>query len=187
MRNFLLISAMASCLLLAGCRHKTEAVTPSVQAPLPPEEPEQTQAEAPAPELKLPKPEPEPAPPQPTPPPEPTKHHKVKPSPATPAEPAQTAPAPAANQQTASVPSTGGASAIGQLSEGGAAASSDLRNQTVDLIASVEHRLKGISRPLTGPEQRTASQVRKFLQQASDALRNQDVDAAHTLATKANV
>lgn len=173
--------------MLAGCRHKTEAVVPSVQAPLPPEEPAQTQAQAPPPVIKQPAPAPAPQPAQ-EPAPEPPKKHRTKPSPSTPAEPAQTAaaPVPPAQQQTASIPSSG-ASAIGQLSEGGPAASNDLRNQTVDLISSVQRRLKEISRPLSGQEQRTAFQVRKFLQQANDALRNQDVDAAHTLATKANV
>ena len=187
MRNVLIISMMVGCLVLAGCRHNKQAVTPAVQAPLP-EETEPPQAAAPPPELKLPTPAPTPPPVQATTTPEPPRHHKVKPSPATPAESAPAAGAPAPQQQTASVPApAGGASAIGQLSEGGPAASNDLRNQTVDMISSVERRLKEISRPLTGQEQRTAGQVRKFLQQANDALRNQDVDAAHTLATKANV
>jgi hemerythrin-like domain-containing protein len=47
--------------------------------------------------------------------------------------------------------------------------------------------LKGITRSLSPQEHKTASQVSNFLQQARDALRNQDVDAAHTLATKAKL
>ncbi len=47
--------------------------------------------------------------------------------------------------------------------------------------------MRDIGRPLSAQEQKTAAQVRKFLQQSRDALHSQDVDAAHTLATKAKL
>jgi outer membrane biosynthesis protein TonB len=182
MRYGLTISALASLLLLGGCNHKKPVAAPPPQAQAPVVKPLPPPAQ-PQPALKLPKPPPPTLVPE-TKPAEPVHHHKLKPSPTT---PDTTPPVVPPTQQTASIPAPASASAIGQLSEGGSSASGDVRNQTVDLIASVEHKLKGISRPLSAPEQKTAAQVRKFLQEASDALHSQDVDAAHTLATKADV
>jgi hypothetical protein len=75
-------------------------------------------------------------------------------------------------------------SAIGQLSSGDP---SDLRQQTIDSIAATEHGLSGITRALTGSEQKTAMHIREFLKQAREALASGDVDGAHTLAAKAKV
>jgi hypothetical protein len=75
-------------------------------------------------------------------------------------------------------------SAIGQLSPGG---SSDLRQQTVDSIATTEHGLQDINRSLNDQEQKTVAQIREFLKQAHVALTSGDVDGAHTLAVKAKV
>ena len=75
-------------------------------------------------------------------------------------------------------------SAIGQLSPGDP---SDLRQQTVESIASTEHGLKEINRQLSDPEQKTVAQIREFLKQARTALTSGDVDGAHTLAVKAKV
>jgi len=75
-------------------------------------------------------------------------------------------------------------SAIGQLSPGG---SSDLRQQTVESIATTEHGLQDINRQLNDQEQKTVAQVREFLKQARVALTSGDVDGAHTLAVKAKV
>jgi hypothetical protein len=77
-----------------------------------------------------------------------------------------------------------GVSAIGQLSSG---EPSDLRQQTADSIAAIEHSLNGIGSGLSEPEQKTAAQIREYLKQAREALASGDVDGAHTLAAKAKV
>jgi outer membrane biosynthesis protein TonB len=75
-------------------------------------------------------------------------------------------------------------SAIGQLSPGDP---SDLRAETTESIASTEHGLKDINRPLNDQEQKTVAQIKEFLKQARTALTSGDVDGAHTLAVKAKV
>jgi hypothetical protein len=75
-------------------------------------------------------------------------------------------------------------SAIGQLSTGGP---SDLLHAVQDSIASTERGLNNIGRSLNDQEQKTAAQIREFLKQAKDALNNNDVDGAKTLASKAKV
>ena len=91
-------------------------------------------------------------------------------------------------QQAADTPpepaETPGVSAIGQLSSGEPA---DLRLETSDWIAATERRLNGLSRTLSGQEQKTATQIREYLKQAREALISGDVDGAHTLAAKAKV
>jgi len=77
-----------------------------------------------------------------------------------------------------------GVSAIGQLSSGDPG---DSRRQTENSLASTEHGLKSITRPLNDQEQRTAAHIREFLKQARQALASGDVDGAHTLAAKARV
>ena len=75
-------------------------------------------------------------------------------------------------------------SAIGQLSAGDPP---DLRIQTEESLASTEHGLKDINRPLNEQEKKTVSQIREFLKQAHTALTSGDIDGAHTLAVKAKV
>ncbi len=75
-------------------------------------------------------------------------------------------------------------SAIGQLSSG---EPSDLREQTENSLAATEHGLNSINRSLSGPEKKTAAQIREFLKQARVALASGDVDGASTLAEKAKV
>jgi hypothetical protein len=59
------------------------------------------------------------------------------------------------------------------------------RHQTEDSIATIEHGLNGINRPLNDAEQKTAGQIREFLKQAKAALATGDTDGAHTLTEKA--
>jgi hypothetical protein len=75
-------------------------------------------------------------------------------------------------------------SAVGQLTTGDA---SDIRKQTVDAIAALEHNLNSITRDLNDQEQKTAAQIKEFLKQAREALTSGDVDGARTLAVKAKV
>ncbi len=91
-------------------------------------------------------------------------------------------------QQAANTPpepaETPGVSAIGQLSSG---EPPDLRQETSDLIVATERGLNGLSRRLSGQEQKTAGQIKEYLKQAREALISGDVDGAHTLAAKAKV
>lgn len=77
-----------------------------------------------------------------------------------------------------------GVSAIGQLSTGDP---SDLRRQTIDLIASAQHDLNALGHALNDQEKKTANQIREYLKQAKEALNSGDVDGAHTLVAKARV
>lgn len=97
-----------------------------------------------------------------------------------PAKPAQQAVATPA----APAAETPAVSAIGQLSTGGP---SDLLNAVQESIASTERGLNNIGRPLNDQEQKTALQIRGFLKQAKEAITNNDVDGAKTLASKAKV
>jgi hypothetical protein len=94
-------------------------------------------------------------------------------------------------QQVAAVPAvapppaeTPAGSALGQLSTG---APSDLHRSVDESIASTERGLNNIGRSLNDQEQKTALQIHEFLKQAKDALNNNDIDGAKTLASKAKV
>jgi outer membrane biosynthesis protein TonB len=89
-----------------------------------------------------------------------------------------------ADQAQAANTSTPAVSAIGQLTPGD---SSNLRDQTVESIASTERGLKDINRSLSDQERKTVTQIKEFLKQARTALTSGDVDGAHTLALKAKV
>ena len=79
------------------------------------------------------------------------------------------------------------ASPIGQLTTGDTAGHTHPRKDTSDLITNTENGLNSIKRTLTPQEQETATQIRTFLTKAKQALGNEDLDGAFTLATKAKV
>jgi phosphoribosylformimino-5-aminoimidazole carboxamide ribonucleotide (ProFAR) isomerase len=62
------------------------------------------------------------------------------------------------------------------------------RKDTLDLISGTESGLNNIKRTLESvTDKQTAEQIRTFLQKAKAALELDDLDGAHTLATKAKV
>lgn len=73
---------------------------------------------------------------------------------------------------------------VGPLSSGDPA---NVRQQTVNSIAAIEHGLEGMNHNLSDPQQKTADQIREFVKQAKAALASGDVEGAHTLAGKAQV
>ena len=166
-------------LLLSGCFHKTQVaqnqpLAPAiVETPLPTPPPPPNEVPGPA-TTTQPATTPKETTPPPKPQEKPVKHpsHHQKPE-SKPTEVASTTPNAAPE-----------VSAIGQLSSGDP---SDIRYETEQSIASVEHGLKDINRPLNDSEQKTANQIREFLKQARTALNTGDVDGAHTLALKAKV
>jgi hypothetical protein len=142
----------------------------------------------------------------------PERHHKPKQQPATTSgsAPAQAAAATAqappsqvppsttqspATTTTASLPHSSNASSpigqltIGNLTEGDISGTTQAQAQedTEKLIQSTEKGLSGLQRSLNAQEQETAKQIKKFLDQAREALAAQDAGGAKTLATKANL
>jgi hypothetical protein len=198
---FMLLAVLAS-----GCQHKTPAAVPvAAQAPPPPPKPmTQTASLPPVPQPELPKvgPPGSDQPPQPAPKPHRTTHHKPKPTtPATPTTPTtptpatgeqntkeapKDAPQPAATQQ-ASAGDAAPVSPIGQLTTAGDSAGTPSRHDIQDTIAATEKGLNDLKRTLTASEQETIVQIRTFLTKAKQALNQDDLDGAHTLATKAKV
>ena len=110
------------------------------------------------------------------------------PSATTPA-PAPVTPAPAVAATGAPHPANGTATAspIGQLTEGDTSGTAQVQEETERLIQSIEKGLAGLQRPLDSQEQETAKQIKKFIDQAREALAAQDAGGAHTLAVKANL
>lgn len=175
--------------VISGCRHKTHAPPPpAAQAPIAP--PSEVAKGTPPPQLPPTKPL-DVKPPgadvsQDEPPPKPhkTTHHKTKP--ADTSQPAKdAAAAPATQQASAGEPAE--MSPIGQLSSAGTSSGTPNRHDIQDLINNTENGLKGIKRPLSTEEETTATQIRTFLKKARQALDQDDLDGAQTLATKAKV
>ena len=172
---------------LAGCRHKqNSAPPPQAQAPASTAPPEQMAHVPSLPAL----------PPPPTPDvgvaeshPKPaetahahkTNHHKTAPAKT---ETANTT-APPDKPLAANAPAVD-ASPIGQLSSTSGNVSTG-RGDIEQLINSTEKGLNGISRALSSDEQLTSTQIRSFLAKAKEALAENDLDGAQTLAVKAKV
>ncbi|HEY0797041.1 MAG TPA: hypothetical protein VGD64_14815 [Acidisarcina sp.] len=201
-------------LALIGCRHaKTTQLAPAqppsinvkpVGAP-PSGNPLTTQSQPPLP--SLPPATEDASKHAPKPPPKVHRRRKIKPSvapatsaevttaatnpvPATPAPAQPQVPAAAAPVQTAEAtgPGAPASPSIGLLSTGDVSTGAQTRQSTMDLIANTESGLKSIKRMLeSATDQQTASQIRAFLQKARTALELNDLDGAHTLATKAKV
>ena len=170
-------------LLLAGCFHfhKTNQSQVQTLAPpiedAPPPKPAPSPTDLPPPVVTVP---------VQTPPPQPAAQPEEKPKP--PVRRKKPAPAPqqppaTGNTQQASAGNPG-VSAIGQLSSGDP---SDLRQQTLNSIATTERGLKELNRELSDPEKKTVDHIREFLKQARSALSTGDVEGANTLASKAKV
>jgi hypothetical protein len=127
--------------------------------------------------------------------PEPAHPHRTprrKPSPAKPAvaadstsQAADKAAQPPQNQ--AATGATSDISPIGQLSSSGEDGSPQGRQDVEKLITDTENGLNGIKRSLTGNEQLTSTQIKTFLTKAKQALADNDLDGAQTLAKKAQV
>jgi hypothetical protein len=166
--------------LLQGCDQKTRVAQtqplapPIVDAP-PPKPATVSTADLPPPVIgndQQAKPAQNTTPPKPAETPKKPAHHK---------KPAQTT-VPAAEESARTTPAAApSVSAIGELSGG---ASGDLRSQTEESINATE---KGITRPLSDAEQKTATQIREFLKEARQALATGDTDGARTLLNKAKV
>jgi hypothetical protein len=92
-------------------------------------------------------------------------------------------------QPTEDAANRGGAdvSPIGQLSAEGESTNMPRHNEIMDEINSTEKGLNEIKRPLSHDEQTTAAQIRTFLIKARDSIKQEDLDGAHTLVTKAKV
>ncbi len=190
---------MTLAVLAIGCKHKTPVIAPvQAQAPPLPQKPiAQVASLPPVPPPTTPKVGPPGSDQPPQPPPEKPKRtvrHKPKPvAPATsPAgeQPSKDAakdnPESAATQQAAAGEAPA-ASPIGQLSTAGDSSSTPSRHDIQETIDTTEKGLNDLKRTLTSAEQETTVQIRTFLTKAKQALSQDDLDGAHTLATKAKV
>jgi len=130
--------------------------------------------------------------------PEPARPHRTthhKPTPAKPVQAADTATS--TTDKTAGAPQTvqtqaangpaADVSPIGQLSSSGGDANSQGHQDVEHLINDTENGLNGIKRTLTSDEQMTSTQIKTFLTKARQALADNDLDGAKTLAVKAKV
>lgn len=79
------------------------------------------------------------------------------------------------------------ASPIGQLSSTEETVSSQGRQSIERQITDTENGLNGIKRALSSDEQLTSTQIKTFLTKAKQALAENDLDGAQTLADKAKV
>ena len=208
---------LCSAGLLTGCHHQPKSIAqqaplqaqaPAVTEPaahsvamepipLEPEKANTTAATVPAPDVTtLPpatKPEkhrkstkPQSTPPAPAPVPTSATTAPVPaptPAPAT-QTPPPTAPTTTAATTTRANPAN---SPIGQLTEGDTSGSAQVQEETEKLIKTTESGLAGLQRTLSAQEQDTAKQIRKFIEQAREALAAQDAGGAKTLAVKANL
>jgi len=172
----------------AGCSHKTQATPPpAAQAPI--ASPAEVAKGTPPPQLPPAKPldvKPPAADPTPEPPPPPAHKtkHKTKPQETAPEKDSTSA---QGTSQQASAGEPPEMSPIGQLSSAGATSGTPNRHQIQDLIDSTENGLKTLTRDLTAEEKVTKAQIRTFLDKAKQALSQDDLDGANTLATKAKV
>jgi len=160
-------------LLLTGCFHKTQVAQNQPLAPpiedTPPPKPEPAPTSLPPPLVTIPE---QPQQQQITPPAEPVKkpqrHRKPSNTDTQIASAAVPAPVPAAGNLTTNDPP-------------------NMRQTTDALIEQTEKTLNGITRKLNDQEQKTAAQIRETIKQAREAMTAGDIDAAHTLATKAKL
>ncbi|MBX6359297.1 MAG: hypothetical protein IRZ03_04360 [Acidobacterium ailaaui] len=192
-RTAVLAAALSFLLSVTGCSHKEKPLLPQqAQAPVPPPS---AMAHYPAlPAL------PPPIPPrvelvntqEATTPSRP--HHVSRRKPAssrTTSSSAETAAEKPAAQPSpsdlASMAPPADASPIGQLTAGGDATNLQQRRDIEQMITNTETGLDKIERGLNSDQQKTAIQIRTFLAKARQALLDNDLDGANTLATKAKV
>ncbi|WP_158748080.1 hypothetical protein [Acidobacterium sp. S8] len=177
-------------IFLSGCRHKQNSVPPP-QAQAPATAPAADMAHVPSLPALPPPPPPDVgvAESQPAPAveshPRKTSHHKPAPTKPATTDTASTATPDKVQTQAATGPAPD-ASPIGQLSSTSGNVSTG-RGDIEQLINSTEKGLNGINRTLSTNEQLTSTQIRVFLAKAREALAENDLDGAQTLAVKAKV
>lgn len=173
---------------LAGCRHRAKVAPP--QAALVPALPLSTLADAfpppdipptPLPEVSLPRAEPV----APRPKPRKTEHRSRRRREEVVEHPAPVVKAPVADASTPATPSD--MTPIGQLSAAGGSTNTPERAAILSEIQTTQKGVNALHRPLSAHQQKTADQIETFLSKANSALNQEDLDAAHTLATKAQV
>lgn len=79
------------------------------------------------------------------------------------------------------------ASPIGELTAGNSQEQAQTSHEAADLIKMTKDGVDAIKRELSPDEKKTVADIRTFLKQADQALKNGDVDGAYGLATKAKI
>jgi len=196
--SFTLVFAL---LCISGCKKKVPAVPPSqAQAPtVTTPTPEQQAPQQPVPATTQPQPEqtaptpttqeqpPSPEKPSPSKPARSNRRHPAtstskKPPTPTPAPPAAANP-PSNAAKTPSSPD----SEVGQISpDMSRTAAAQAQQSTTQLLDATEQNLRNLNRTLSNDEQNAVSQIRSYIVQARNALKNQELELAHNLALKAH-
>ncbi|HEX5236811.1 MAG TPA: hypothetical protein VFW25_15940 [Silvibacterium sp.] len=183
-------------LTLVGCNRKPKATPPAAaQAPsLPVSVLAKNTPPPQLPPASLPKVTPAPpksTPPPPKPKPEKVSRHKPRHTTVDASVPDQPAaqPPPVKQQlpEQASNIEPSDISPIGPLAKPGESTDVPRRDQIINEINSTEKGLDDLKRPLSRDEQTTATQIRTFLEKAKDSMKQEDLDGAHILVTKAKV
>lgn len=65
-------------------------------------------------------------------------------------------------------------------------AASQAQQSTTQLLDATEQNLRALTRALSNDEQNIVSQIRSYIIQSRSALKDQDLERAHTLALKAH-
>jgi len=158
--------------VLTGCRHKTPFMIPSIAqaAPVDLEEPPMLTATINEPlpvVVEMPAPTTSPVPPKRIP------RRVTPPKPAPPVQVASAEPEPAA-------------AAIGALSAGGETTPQN-QQEARDLIAAIQKRLADLPKKTADQQKVPVRQIRRYLEQAQQALTSGDAEGAKVLATKAKL
>ena len=168
------IASLLFCLLLAGC-HKKVIVAPLPPPPVPP-----AIVSVPPPTHPT---EPEPKPevvveaPIPTPPPPPPRRIPRR----------RTTPPPVTTAPTTTAAATPAPVDLGQLTTGGEATNTALRQTTEDLLRTQQKRLIALPSALSLLYSEQVERARLFLRDADDAWKKVDIEGARNLATKAKI
>jgi len=65
-------------------------------------------------------------------------------------------------------------------------AAAQAQQSTTQLLDATEQNLHNLNRALSNDEQNVVSQIRSYIVQARNALKNQELELAHNLALKAH-
>jgi len=65
-------------------------------------------------------------------------------------------------------------------------AAAQAQQSTTQLLDATEQNLRNLNRTLSNDEQNAVSQIRSYIVQARNALKNQELELAHNLALKAH-
>ena len=201
--RFISFTLLFALLCIAGCKKKAPAVpppqaqaptvttpTPEQQAPQQPTPPTtEPQTEQTAPTPTTPEQPPAPEKPSPSKPARTNRRHPATTSSTSkkPPTPPPAVPAAANPPSNAAKTPSSSDSEVGQISpDMSRTAAAQAQQSTTQLLDATEQNLHNLNRALSNDEQNVVSQIRSYIVQARNALKNQELELAHNLALKAH-